>query len=129
MKKRSFISVFILIITLLIVTMPASAENWSFIKDMGVGKVMLDVDSIKGEGNSIAGARIKIVSYMRSYADSKAVKEVVTYYEFDCNLGVYSTIDPIYYFSDGSREKTKETSPWQDSGDNLTQTLKDYLCR
>ncbi|MEE9523461.1 MAG: surface-adhesin E family protein [Thermodesulfovibrionales bacterium] len=129
MKERLFISAFILVYTFLLSISSVTAENWVLIEDMGVGKVMMDADSIKEDRSSTVGAWIKIISNIRSYADPKAVKEVVTYYEFDCKINVYRTKNPTYYFSDGSKEKTKETSSWESSEDSLTLTLKEYLCK
>ena len=129
MKERLFINIFLLFSLIFLFIVLVSAENWVLVEDMGVGKVKLDGDSIKGDRKSTVGAKIKIISHMRSYANPKAVKEVVTYYEFDCKINVYRTKDPTYYFSDGSKEKTKETSPWQSSEDKLTLTLKKYLCK
>lgn len=129
MKERLFINIFLLLSIIFLLISSVFAENWVLVEDMGVGKVKLDGDSIKGDRNSTVGAKIKIISHMRSYADPKEVKEVVTYYEFDCKADVFRTKDPTYYFVNGSKEKTKETSPWQSSEDKLTQTLKKYLCK
>jgi hypothetical protein len=129
MKERLFINIFLLLSIIFLLISSVFAENWVLVEDMGVGKVKLDGDSIKGDRNSTVGAKIKIISHMRSYADPKEVKEVVTYYEFDCKADVFRTKDPTYYFVNGSKEKTKETSSWQRSEDKLTQTLKKYLCK
>jgi hypothetical protein len=129
MHERFFIGAFSILITFMFFLATTSAENWNLVEDMGIGTVMLDSDSIQGDKNATVGAKIKIVSHMRSYSDPKAVKAVITYYEFDCSINMYRTKNPVYYFANGTEEKTKETSPWQDSGDNLTQTLREYLCK
>ena len=81
MKERLFINIFLLFSMIIVLIASVSAENWVLVEDMGVGKVKLDGDSIKGDRESTVGAKIKIISHLRSYAEPKAVKEVVTYYE------------------------------------------------
>lgn len=90
---------------------------------------MLNTDSIRRNVGSVVSGFVKIASHMRGTASSREVQEVITLYEFDCVKNVFRTADPIYYFKDGSKEKVKETMPWQDSDDTLTLTLKKYLCK
>ena len=127
MKNTFFIITFFILF--IISFSPVFASQWVLIEDMAVGKVMLDTESIKEERFSITSANVKVISQMRVPAGSKEVKAVVTSYEFDCRKNKFRTVDPIYYFSDGSEDKLKETSLWQDSKDNLTQSLKNYLCK
>lgn len=129
MHTRIFILIFAVVITCMFTLAITSAENWSLVDEMGIGTVMLDSDSIQGDKNATVAARIKIISHLRNYAEPKAVKQVITYYEFDCSLNVYRTKNPVYHFANGTKEKTRETSSWQDSGDRLTQALREYLCK